>query len=415
MRLKTILYSLAALTLTAATTSCSSQEDAVMPEKPGIDFGDAQKVTLEVQMPSTELKTRSGEDPALTYGSDGLYLFPRDIDHLWYAVYYKGTLKYNSFEPGVPQAYYDSSTRTFKLDIQLAKINGTVTLSDYSVFFFAGNAADKVTQSEISDGIGLDFANKTVYAYPSYLNRSNASGDMFTPAQYDFFCKYTTMDRVVNNQYTGNVTLIRPFCQVSLLTDALTKPMVLSAYDSNRKVSANATPGVKVQMGSSISETLPYAWNYGTDQIITKPIASMPMTIYSRAFDNSSNTYTIPQEVTFRNRKMFCAGSYLMLAPENKKNYMASSTSEVFNFTLSLSGNVGSDTELIGVNIPAGGIKANEKYVLYNKNMGSGGDGPNPDPDPDPTPGPDTPFTNHYVLDVVIDANWGGGSQIEYN
>lgn len=141
----------------------------------------------------------------------------------------------------------------------------------------------------------------------------------------------------------------------------------------------------------------------------------MPMTIYSRAFDNSSNTYTIPQEVTFRNRKMFCAGSYLMLAPENKKNYMASSTSEVFNFTLSLSGNVGSDTELIGVNIPAGGIKANEKYVLYNKNMGSGGDGPNPDPDPDPTPGPDTPFTNHYVLDVVIDANWGGGSQIEYN
>lgn len=406
MRIKTILFSMAALSLMGATTSCQSEEEVKMPTETGLNLGDCQKITLRIASPDAGLKTRA-QAPTLTYGTDGLFSFSRTIDKLWYAVYNNGTLLYDSFEAGIPQAVYDSESETFLLDLQIPRINDEIKLNEYKVFFFAGNALDKVDKSEISDGIGLDFTNKTMYAYPAILNGTKASGDFYTPQQKDYFAKYISLDKVVDpdNDFSGSVTLTRPFCQVSLLTDELTHPAVLRTYDSAGKVAISTTPSMFSQVGASNSETLPYGWNYDTDEIMTKDLSALTFSLDAKTACNSDGSLTIPQEVTFKSRKMFCIGSYLMLAPDTRKAYNAAASKEQFSFALTAAGDLHSTTESVKTDIPTGGIKANEKYVLYNKQF---------DPNNPEEGGGHGIFSTHYVLDVVVDPAWEGNEEIGF-
>lgn len=427
MKFKSILYSVIALTMATTVASCSNEQEVLMPESPGISTENSEKVSFTIKMPDFEMKTRAGQEPGVTYGDDGLYCFTRDIDKLWYAVYNNGTLLYHSMQPGIPQGTYHSTDKTFSLDIQIPRINDQIRLEDYTVFFFAGNALDNIQNKEISDGIGLDFANKTLYAYPAYLNRSVASGEMFNPVQYDFFSKYITLSDVVGDDLKGNVILTRPFCQVSLLTDELCQPAILSTYASDFKVKVDTTPSMYTKNASSTNETLPYGWNYGDDTILTKGQAELALTLNTRAFNNVDNSLSIPQEVTFKNRKMFCTGSFLMLAPDSRKAYSAGSTSERFKFDLVATGNRASTTACVSALVPTGGLKANEKYIMYNRKFnpdtGDHGDPTDPDDkdpdDKDPDkPDPDRPpggiFSNHYIIDIEVDPNWDNSSNIVF-
>lgn len=427
MKFKSILFSVVALTMATTFSSCRSEEDVRIPDQPGINFAKSETVSFTVKMPPREMKTRAGQEPGMTYGDDGLYCFTRDIDKLWYAVYNNGTLLYHSFQPGIPQGIYHPDDKTFMLDIQIPRVNEQIKLEEYSVFFFAGNALDNVQNKEISDGIGLDFENKTLYAYPAFLNKSVASGEMFNPVQYDFFAKYTTLDKVVDSDYNGNVTLVRPFCQISLLTDELCQPAVLSTYASDCKVAVDTTPSMYTTTASSTAETLAYGWDYGTDNILIKSQPELAFTLYSRAFNNVENTLDIPQEVMFKDRKMFCTASYLMLAPESRKAYSPESTTERFKFDLVATGDRNLTTATVSAKIPTGGFKANEKYIMYNRKFnpetGETGDPNDPD-DKDPNdndpnkPDPDKPgggiFSTHYMIDIEVDPTWDNNNNIVF-
>lgn len=402
MRFKTILCSMAALALTGAMTSCQNEEQVKMPvENNSINTQDCVAVSMKIGVPS-DMRTRAGETPTLGYGTDGLYNFTRTVDKLWYAVYNKGTLLYNSFETGITQAKYDSESKSFMLDILIPRINEEINLADYTVFFFAGNSADKVQQSEITDGIGLDFANKTLYAYPEMLNKSIASGDIFNPRQYDFFAKYESLDNIVDSEFNGHVTLTRPFCQVSLLTDELVHAGVLRTYGSDGKVKVDAVPSMSCQVGATASATLPYGWKYADDQILTKDLTQATFTLSGRAIANNT---TIPQVVTFKTREMYCIGSYLMLAPDKRKAYMAGSSKEQFNFDINVAGDLNSTDATLTTDVPTGGLKANEKYVIYNKQF----DPTNPDEG-----GGHGILSTHYVLDIVVDPTWEGSKDIPW-
>lgn len=417
MKLNSILCSMAALTMMGSLVSCQNGEDVNLPEQPGIDLSNGQTVSFSIKMPVNELKTRAGQDPTLTYGDDGLYSFSRTIDKLWYAVYNNGTLLYNSTEAGIPQGVYDAESDTFSLDLQIPEINGSINLEDYKVFFFAGNASDKVATTEIADGIGLDFANKTMYAYPTLLNTSVASGDIYNPSQYDYFAKYVTLSDVVDATLVGTIVLTRPFCQVTLLTDEFSSAAVLKTFDSNGKVATTTTPTIHAQGGAKES-SLAYGWNYDSDEILTKDAASLSLIINSKALNNADGSLTLPQEVTFKSRKMFCLASYLMLAPDTRKAYDASATANQFAFALNVVGDRYSTTANLAVNMPTGGLKANEKYIVYNKEYDPN-DPENPgggeDPDPDKPGGGDGGIlSNHYLMDIVVDPAWSGNSEVLY-
>lgn len=404
MKIKPILCSVAAASMMAAFTSCQSEEGVKNPVETGVDLSNCETVSLSISMPTSEMKTRAGETPTFSYGDDGLFSFDRTIDRLWYAVYNNGNLLYHSVQPGITQAVYDAEKDAFTLDIQIPKINDEIKLEEYSVFFFAGNALDKVDTKEINNGIGLDFANKTMYAYPALMNRTVASGEMFNPQQYDYFAKYITLDKVVSSGYNGSVTLIRPFCQVSLLTDELCQASVLGTYASDGKVAVKTTPSMFTQRAMTTANTLPYGWNYETDNILVKGIADLSFTLDARAFNNVDNSYTIPQEVTFKERKMFCVASYLMLAPSAKKAYDAESDKEQFSFALNVSGDRGSTDASASADVPTGGLKANEKYIMYNKkydpSTGEGGGG--------------GILSSHYLVDIVVDPTWEGNNEIGF-
>ncbi len=407
MRIKTILFSMAAISMIGSFTSCKSEEDIKVPVETGIDLSNSQTISLTISSPDAGLKTRAGQTPNLTYGTDGLFNFSRTIDKLWYAVYNNGTLLYDSFDAGIPQAIYDSGTETFKLDLQIPRVNDQIKLDEYKVFFFAGNSADKVAKSEISDGIGLDFANKTLYAYPAILNGTTASGDFFSPQQNDYFAKYASLDDIVTgtDEFSGNVTLIRPFCQVSLLTDELVHPAILRTYDSNGKVALQTTPAMFTQKESSSSESLPYGWNYDNDNILLKDLSLLTFSLDSKAACNTDGSLSIPQEITFKSRKMFCVASYLMLAPNARKSYDPGSSKEQFSFALTASGDLHSTDASVKTDVPSGGLKANEKYVLYNKQF---------DPEHPEEGGGEGIFSTHYVLDVVVDPAWEGNQEIGF-
>lgn len=406
MKAKTILCSVAMASMMAGLASCSSEEPINVPSQPqqsAIDWSTSDVLSLRIGMPGNDLKTRAGETPTFSYGEDGLWKFDRTIDRLYYAVYKDGNLLYHSEQPGVNQATYDATDEDFKLDIQIPRIDGDIKLEDYSVFFFAANALDKVDTKEISDGIGLDFANKTMYAYPTVMNKTVANGNYFDPQQKDYFAKYTTLDKVCSGT-EGSVTLIRPFCQVSLLTDELCQAGVLHTYASDGKVALTTSPSVQSQKSTTFAKTLPYAWNYGTDAIMTKNASTLALSLKANAYDNSSNGYTIPQEVTFKSRKMFCIASYLMLAPSTKKAYDANADKDQFFFDLNATGNVAQTDASKGADIPAGGFKANEKYVMYNKaydpSTGEGGEG--------------GIFSSHYLIDVYVDPTWDNSNDLGF-
>ena len=402
MRIKSILYSMAALALTGAMTSCQNEEAVKMPvENNGINLSDCKTVSLKIGVPS-ELRTRAGQTPSLTYGTDGLFNFSRTVNKLWYAVYNKGSLLYNSFETGITQAVYDSESESFMLDILIPRINEEINLADYTVFFFAGNASDKVQQGEITDGIGLDFANKTLFAYPSMLNKTAASGDIFNPQQFDYFAKYESLDNIVDSEFNGHVVLTRPFCQVSLLTDELIHTGVLRTYGSDGKVKVDAVPSMSCQVGATASATLPYGWQFADDRILTKDLTQATFTLSGRAI---ANNLTIPQVVTFKTRKMYCIGSYLMLASDARKAYMAGSSKEQFNFDINVAGDLNSTNATLTTDVPAGGLKANEKYVIYNKEF---------DPNNPEEGGGHGILSTHYVLDIVVDPDWSGTKEIPW-
>lgn len=391
--------------MTAGLSSCSSEEEVVNPAQQSvIDLSNCESLNVSVGIPEgDEIKTRAGQTSSFIYGTDGLWSFSRTIDHLWYAIYHKGNLLYHSMESGIPQAVYDASKKSFSLDIQIPKINGDIKLSDYSVFFMAGNALDKVATSEITDGIGLDFANKTMYAYPALLSRTKASGNMYTPEQSDYFVKYITLDNLMSGT-KGNVTLIRPFCQVSLLTDELCQATVINALSNNGKVNVTATPYVSAQKIGAEANSLVYGWNYGTDTMLTKDASEIAFTHASIAYDNSLGSYTIPQVVTFKTRQMFCVASYLMLAPSAKKAYDTTAQKTQFGFNINVTGNIAGTPATVLADMPASSFKANEKYILYNKYH---------DPD-DKNGGDGGIFSTHYALDIVVDPTWTGSNESEY-
>ncbi len=402
MRLKTILSSMAVIGMMGAMSSCTNEESVKNPAD-NQPF-DGETISLSINFPDSELRTRAGQAPVLSYGADGLFSFNRTIDRLDYAVYNKGNLVYHSKQAGMPQATYDATSQSFALDIQIPKINGEIKLADYSVFFFAGNASDKFETSEITDGVGVDFANKTLYCYPTMLNKTTAQGDMYMPVQYDFFAKYITMDQVAPTGTQGNIVLTRPFAQVSVLTDELCQPSIISAYASNGKVSVASKPSVTTTMGVTDSKTLPYAWNYGTDKILTKPASSLNLTLNATAFNNVDGSHSIPQVVTFKERTMFCAASYLMLAPNTKQAYDAAASAQKFTFDLNVAGDLNSTDASISADIPAAGIRANEKYVMYNKaydpGTGEGGSG--------------GILSTHYAIDIVVDPTWADTNDLSF-
>ena len=417
MKLKKFLPLALSLVIIPGLASCSSEAEPVVPvDIQPEEFAD---YSINLSLPA-EYRTRAAADG--TVGSDGLYTFTRDVNKLWYGVYIDGEILYCSEDQDVEQATVTDDG--FALNIKLHKEQDPTKVN---VFFWAGSTDDAVVTTktgapsfnDANTKIDINYAAGCVTVSPRYIN-----GDNTVLKEYDSFAGYfqlaPTADQPTDVAQT--FTLKRPFAQIHVLTDELTYPAVAAAYPN----------GIAMQPGfgavrvnkDNVADNLknPTTWFFKSSQVGGQSYAQNNLW-----FGQDQNYYeftnmvtgTTPERVTFKGRKMDYLGCYLVFAPQTKQPLKnGSDVYGYFNLGFKDANNLTAYSEFSYVKLPAAGIKANERYVIYNHyndptdpgsgGGGGGGEDPDPDPDPDPDGGNGGFISNCFTFEVITSPTWDG-------
>lgn len=379
-------HSILTLFLAIFCFSCSSDDE---PEFGSVvnPTGDVTEWSLEMNLPDVP-KTRAAS--SLSKGTDGLYTFPvRDINKLWYAVYYNDEWIYDVTTDEAPQPEIKGDS--FHLNFKLPKIYDP---SKIKIFFWAGAKDDKVTvdytKIKVDDGINLNFKERCVALSPKYLN-----GDNTSIVEYDSFCGYFQLSTTtVPKDYSPKFTLKRPFAQIH----------VLSHLDDGDK--ATFSDGLVVVPGfgrnqinesnSNISTDLvtPTTWFYDNSKTIN-PSYKKDEYIFSQTNYEHKNSLqsTWPDKTTFKGRELYYLACYLTFAPADgivKGATASGNTSKysLLNVTLRNYGdNINkSESNEHPIVIPSDGIKTNNRYIIYTTNK--------------------ITKTQQYTFEIILDSPW---------
>lgn len=336
-------------------------------------------------------------------GEDGLYTFSREINRVWYAVYYQGSYLYDSEQSDTPDAIRkgDGFTVLFKFHKELDP-------TQIYIFFWAGNNEDNVTVSDAtsSDAINLNFKNRCVSVNPVYMNGGNSALQ-----EYDSFAGYFQLSPTKDvTNYNMKFTLKRPFAQIHILSDEFTFPGVSTYYPSGLTV----VPGFGTSEASTSNYTSnlmsPTTWYFDSSIALTPSYRKneFQYTLTNYEFTNTLSGST-PERVTFKNRKMDYLGCYYVFAPIEKSSlkYAVSSgnnsTLGKLNLAIRKKGDAIGTSQFASVDLPAEGIQANNRYVIYNHANTGDGDGGN---------GGGGFVTNNFAFEVVTAPSWDGTNEV---
>lgn len=345
--------------LLALCCSCSSQDEPQVTGSIANPSGDVVEWSLDMNLPD-EPKTRAAA--SVSPGTDGLYAFTgREINKLWYAVYYEDKLVYDCTTPEAQQPKKVGDK--FNLVFKLPRLYDPTRVK---LFFWAGNADDAVSTNNVtsvSNGINLNFAERCVSIDPKYVNGGNIS-----IAQYDSFCGYF---QLANNANVTNrnlrFSLSRPFAQIHLLTSEFEGKSLTDSYPNGMSVT--------LEFGNN---------EISSDNYLTE--LSLPTTWF---YDNSINlspSYKKGDYIYTQNNHVFCAGKtdswpYTTIFERMRSKYTyltclmtlapidANSSNLPFNKLNFVAYNpeVGVQNEdCFSIPMIYEGIKANNRYVIYN-------------------------------------------------
>lgn len=373
--------------------ACSQAEE---PVNVSVDAGENVEWVADIVLPD-DFKTRAAASGSV--GSDGLYSFSREIDRLWYAVYYNGAYLYDSEQALAPDAIKKGDGFTV-----LFKFHKDLDPTQIYIFFWAGNKQDNVTLSNAtsSGAITLNFANRCVSVDPKYMNGNNTAIQ-----EYDSFAGYFQLSSTKDvSNYNMKVTLKRPFAQIHVLSDEFTYPGVNVAFPDGVTV----VPGFGANSATTANYTSnlmsPTTWFFDSS-ISLNPSYRQNEFMYSLTDYEFTNTLSgvTPERVTFKNRTMDYLGCYYVFAPVTKAplKYATSSgdtsTLQYLNLAFRKKGQAISASEFATVTLPSEGIKANNRYVIYNHANTGDGDGGN---------NGGGFITHSYAFEIVTAPSWDG-------
>lgn len=297
-------------------------------------------------------------------GSDGLYTFSRVVDRLWYAVYYNNELLFHSEQADSPKTVIknDGFSVPFKFhkDVDPTKVY---------IFFWAGCNDDNVTigNASSSNGITLNFENRSVSVDPKYMNGNNSELQ-----EYDSFAGYTQLSPTQNTaDYNVKVTLKRPFAQIHILSEDFT----------NSKVSSNYPNGITIVPG------------FGADEVSSSNYTSNLMSPTTWFFDDEINgsykknefRYALtnyeftnklsgrsPERVTYNGKQMDYLCCYYVFAPVVKAQLKTAQTDggktyNKLNIGIRETGKTLGTSEFFTISLPSDGLQANNRYVVSNQ------------------------------------------------
>ncbi|MCM1491460.1 MAG: hypothetical protein NC095_11660 [Muribaculum sp.] len=403
---KLFLYSAVAMMASAGLASCSQEEEPVGSLANPIDK-DAVEWNLEMNLPD-DMKTRAAASNEK--GTDGLYSFTREINKIWYAVYYNDALLYDCTSAEAPQAVKNGDK--FTMLFRMPKIYDPTKIK---VFFWAGNSEDAVAISNntsTTSGINLNFQNRCVSVDPKYLNGGNS-----TIAEYDSFAGYFQLSTTTNvTNYNLKVTLKRPFAQIHILSDEFTTPSVKAAYTNGITV----VPGFGryAATSSNIAQELvsPTTWFYDSSLSLNPSYKQHEYMFTQTNYEYVNNLAdTWPTRTTFKERDFHYLGCYLVFAPNDASANIQGATAtgntakySKLNVAIRKTGDALSSSIFKAVDLPADGIRANNRYVVYNTKKTGNGDG-------DGGEGGGGFVSDSYAFEIVADNNWSGTSEIEHD
>lgn len=406
MKLKKFSFYALSLLFAVSVGSCTHADEPELESGKLFDGEDMIEWTAEIKLPD-EFKTRAAAEGKV--GSDGLYTFSREINRLWYAVYYNGAYLYDSEQDMAPDGIKKGDGFTV-----LFKFHKDLDPTQIYIFFWAGNTGDNVTVSDAidSEAINLNFHNRCVSVNPKYMNGNNTE-----LREFDSFSGYFQLSPTKDiSNYNMKVTLKRPFTQIHVLSDEFTYPGVSTAFPNGVTV----VPGFGSDIASSVNYAsnmmLPTTWFYDSS-ISMNPGYKQNEYRYTETnyqFTNSLSGKT-PERVTFKNRTMDYLGCLYVFAPVQKAQlkYPAasgfSSTLGKLNLAFMKKGENMSSAQFAAVELPSGGIQANNRYVVYNRaNTGDGDGGPGGND------GPGGGFiTASYAFEVVTAPGWDSTNEIQ--
>lgn len=405
MKLKSYFFSAMMVAAFSGLGSCSS-DSAEEPNVPVLEGTEEQvDYFVSLSLPD-EYRTRAAAPG--TVGSDGLYAFTRNINRLWYAVYVDGEFLYCSEDRDVEQAVKNDTG--FGLNIKLHRDQDPTKVN---VFFWAGDKDDAVTVSKTgvpsfndpATKIDIDYYNGCVTVSPKYLNGDNAS-----LKEFDSFAGYFQLAATVADSEKANTfTLTRPFAQIHILTDELTFPTVAAAYPYG----ITTRPGfgsTKINKDNALSNLKnPTTWYYKSFDV-----GGVSYAKNNFWYGQEDNYYEFtnmisgnsPERVTFKGRKMDYLGCYLVFAPQSKQSLKnGSEVYGFFNLGFKDVSNPDEFKEFAYVQLPSDGIKANERYVIYNHYI----DPSNPGEDEN-----DEGFLSKcFTFEVTTSPTWDGTVETE--
>ena len=386
-KLITSIFSLLAL-----CCACSSQDEPQVTGSIANPSGDVVEWNLDMSIPD-EPKTRAAA--SVSPGSDGLYTFTgRDINKLWYAVYYNDQWIYDCTSSEAQQAVKIGDN--FSLVFKLPKLYDPTKVK---LFFWAGNADDAVSTNNVtsvSNGINLNFAERCVSIDPKYVNGGNTS-----IAEYDSFCGYFQLSSTTNvTNFNLKFTLKRPFAQIHLLTSEFEGEALTDLYPSGMAVSLGFGNN-NISLENHTSElSLPTTWFYDDSKTLSPSykkgdyIYSQNNSIFSAGLSKEF-PYTTTMIVKGQPIKYTYLSCLLTFAPTesgtsnipfNKLNFIAYNPDDGIQ-----------KGDFFSIPMIDSGIRANNRYVIRN------------------LPGENPLFSESYSFTVDVNNYFNGFTENETN
>ena len=378
MKHKLLTFALMGAFASSMLFSCKNAEEPI-PSPGDNNSGEMVEYSISVNIPE-EMRTRAAS--TATFDETGLYNFPlRTIDKLWYAMYYDGELE-----------KYGTTTRNSENPFSISiRLDGDTDPSKLTFFFWAGNQGDKIGENKKELWLEnyyfvLDYDNKKVITSPQLLN-GVVTGSSYpivynneSPAAFDSFTGYfqfaSENDRSIRS---ASFLLKRPFAQVHILTDDFL-PETSDLYKDYQINGAITLAG----LGSQICNydnyqdqfKMPNVWYYEKNETLNleKDYLSFTSPI-TMGFQNKLDGI---KRTTFKGRTMDYLHCFWLFAPMDKLSLKDDETNlDKLNFAITTSTMTPwhVNNKYISVQLPEEGIKANHKYIIYNKSREDGGSG----------------------------------------
>ena len=352
--------------------SCQNSADPIIPLYNDLNNRELVEYLISVNVPD-EMRTRARGDG--TIGESGLFEFPEaNINRLRYAVYADGKLLLN-------KSITRSNSSPFSISFSLEQY---VDPTKIYLFFWADNQVNN-----LYDNYSIDFKKRTVSGYASaYGENSDVPWDY---GYKDAFTGYYQLATSKNDTSRSKTyTLKRPFAEIHILTDEIYKTDLKKFFDTGIK-SYIGFGDATVNFSNCVDQIYkPYVWHYdnsedsnylkGDFEFYTFP--RLTGTSYQKNYAPFINYLDDSLSTEFKGRQMEYIGCFFVFVPENGFSFQIKDSSNTRTLdkinvgVVRQSANFAdSQTKFITLDFPEGGLKANHKYIYYNKPFEDGGTG----------------------------------------